>query len=427
MRIISKLSITKLLILFLFSNLIAHADAKQDALQKKFQTSLTALKDADDQGYQRLAQWCQTNKLTKEATQVWHLLISKKREQNATNPTLEGYQAIVNICVKQNLKSEAEEAKNELLLFDYSQRKVKIAADDIKGLQALAQWCQTNLLIHEAVDTWKAIQILQPNNTQAQSQIDLLKSALWGKASIGLLKNQKVPGYTQETAWYHLSVPKQSAPAKGGKDTGMPLIIFLHGGAHQAGTAENIVALAQVLPTFKNVMVLFPNHLNTWWSHPKEMTYLLDSIDQVQLLYHVDPKRIYLMGASMGGNGTWGFGSFCPELFAAIAPMSGFWEPFLEFPMKQLATKPIYILHGTKDTTVPIEGARKAFAVMQAEKANVVMHEIDCAHQLPNDEIEKAAIWILQFTNTQTFDIKTLKERVTKLTVPNWLKQYPGN
>jgi pimeloyl-ACP methyl ester carboxylesterase len=419
--------IPKLLILFLFSTIIAHADAKQDALQKKFQTSLLALKDADDQAYQRLAQWCQANKLTKEATQVWQLLITKKKEQNATKPTLEGYQAIVNLCVRQNLKPEAEEAKRELLLFDYSLRKAKIAADDLKGLQTLAQWCQSNILIHEAIDTWKTIQILQPNNTQAQSQIDLLKSALWGKAPTGLLKNQKVPGYTQETAWYHLSVPKQSVPPKTGKDTGMPLIIFLHGGAHQAGTAENVVALAQVLPTFKNVMVLFPNHLNTWWSHPKEMIYLLDTIDQVQLLYHVDPKRIYLMGASMGGNGTWGFGSFCPELFAAIAPMSGFWEPFLEFPMKQLGSKPIYILHGTKDTTVPIVGARKAFAMMQAEKANVVMHEIDCAHQLPNDEIEKAAIWILQYTNTQTFEIKILKERISKLTVPNWLKQYPGN
>jgi len=62
------------------------------------------------------------------------------------------------------------------------------------------------------------------------------------------LKKQKVPGYDQENAWYHISVPKEHRDSK----TGMPLIIFLHGGAHNEGTAENVVALAQVLPSFNS-------------------------------------------------------------------------------------------------------------------------------------------------------------------------------
>ena len=85
----------------------------------------------------------------------------------------------------------------------------------------------------------------------------------------------------------------------------------------------------------------------------------MDTLDDVQARWQVDRKRIYLMGASMGGNGTWGFGCECPELFTALAPMSGFWAEFLEFPMQNLVAKPIYVLHGTKDATVPIAGAKR--------------------------------------------------------------------
>ena len=75
------------------------------------------------------------------------------------------------------------------------------------------------------------------------------------------------------------------------------------------------------------------------------------------------------MGVSMGGNGVWAFGSQCPELFAAMAPMSGFWAEFLGFPMHNLKGKPIYILHGVKDTTVPIDGAHQAYALLKKKKA----------------------------------------------------------
>ena len=55
------------------------------------------------------------------------------------------------------------------------------------------------------------------------------------------------------------------------------------------------------------------------------------------------------------------------------------------------------------------------------------MCEPDCGHQLPTAEISKAADWLLQYSNKQEFDLKALKERVEKLPVPGWLKQYEGN
>jgi acetyl esterase/lipase len=397
--------------------------AKRGALRKQYEESLKALKDDDEAGHLRLAAWCQANRLTAEAEQVWKRVLDRKREALAKNPTPAGYQALASWCAAQGRAQAAEEIRREMLTLDYEQRKSKIAADSVKDWQALAQWCQQNKLTAEAVESWRAVLSLQPDHAQARGQLDLVLKTAWAEAPTGPLKHQKVRGYTQETAWYHITVPKEYKEAK----SGLPLFVFLHGGAHNAGTADNIVALSQVVPAFKKNMVLYPNHLKTWWAHPREIKYILDTLDQVQCRWRFDPKRIYLMGVSMGGNGVWGVGCQCPELFAALAPMSGFWAEFLEFPMKHLAAKPIYILHGAKDTTVPIGGARKAYELLKNEGAPVTMRDPDCTHQIPNDEIGKAADWLLQHANKQEFDLKALKERVGKLPVARWLKQYEGN
>jgi predicted peptidase len=158
------------------------------------------------------------------------------------------------------------------------------------------------------------------------------------------------------------------------------------------------------------------------------MAYLLDTIDQVALRWHVDRQRILLMGCSMGGNGTWGFGSHCAELFAALAPMSGFWADFQGFPMQNLVDKPIYVLHGTKDEVVPIDGARQAVAKLKELGGSALVREPDCGHQLPTEEISAVATWLLQQPrNPQTWDLAALRARVQVLAVPGWLKKYPGN
>jgi pimeloyl-ACP methyl ester carboxylesterase len=365
----------------------AESSVKQAKLQEQYEQTLKSLDDDDDAGWQRLAKWCQANHLTKESERAWQHVFERKHALLAKEPTLAGYQSLVTWCSKQGLKQAAEDIRHEMLVFDYRRRKAKIENDDVKGMLSLARWCQKNRLTAEASESWQAVLALDPDNAQARGQLAMIRRDAWAEAPTGLVKHQKVPGYSEDAAWYHISAPKEHVDAEGG----LPLIIFLHGGQHNAGTADNVVALAQVIPAFKKTIVLFPNHLKTWWAHPRELKYLLDTVDLVQSRWHVDRKRIYLMGASMGGNGTWGFGSQCPELFAALAPMSGFWAEFLEFPMKNLAAKPVYILHGTQDTTVPIEGARKAFELLKKEGTDVTMCEADCGHQLPNGEIGKAA------------------------------------
>jgi len=78
--------------------------------------------------------------------------------------------------------------------------------------------------------------------------------------------------------------------------------------------------------------------------------------------YKIDPDRIYLMGHSMGGIGTWTLGSKHPEIWAALAPISGVADPRTVEAMKHI---PEIVVHGDADTTVPVGGSRAMVAEMK--------------------------------------------------------------
>ena len=183
--------------------------AKQARLQKRYEQTLESLKPDDQAGLLKLAKWCQANHLSKEAEHVWQLLFEKKHAQLLKKPTLAGYQSLATWCTKQGLKQTAENTRHEMLVFDYGQRKAKVDADDAKGFLALGQWCQKNSLTAEAKECWQAVLAIEPDNAWARNQLAALGRAAWAAAPVGLLKHQKVPGYTQETAWYHISVPQE--------------------------------------------------------------------------------------------------------------------------------------------------------------------------------------------------------------------------
>lgn len=64
--------------------------------------------------------------------------------------------------------------------------------------------------------------------------------------------------------------------------------------------------------------------------------------------YNVDPKRIYMMGNSMGGLGTYHLASINPGMFKALAPCGGSVNPDF-FPIETLKGIPICIFAGSED------------------------------------------------------------------------------
>lgn len=78
-------------------------------------------------------------------------------------------------------------------------------------------------------------------------------------------------------------------------------------------------------------------------------------LDKVRGEYSIDPDRIYVMGASMGGYGTWDIVVRFPGEFAAAVPVCGAGDPTAA---GRLTNLPIWAFHGDDDTVVPFSGSK---------------------------------------------------------------------
>ncbi len=94
---------------------------------------------------------------------------------------------------------------------------------------------------------------------------------------------------------------------------------------------------------------------------------VLNVLAIVRRAYRIDPKRIYLMGHSMGGGGTLYLGMQHPELWAALAPLS----PAIFTPpagLEKIRKMPIIIVQGELDLLVKAEVTRRWVAMMEKLK-----------------------------------------------------------
>ena len=80
--------------------------------------------------------------------------------------------------------------------------------------------------------------------------------------------------------------------------------------------------------------------------------------------YRVDPCRIYLLGHSMGGNGTWTLGARYAEIWAALAPIAGGGTNPGDVSLERLQEQhlPVIVVHGDADRVAPVEASRTMVA-----------------------------------------------------------------
>lgn len=86
------------------------------------------------------------------------------------------------------------------------------------------------------------------------------------------------------------------------------------------------------------------------------------TIRQLQGRLPIDRKRIYVMGVSGGGYGSWHFISAHPEMFAAAVPICGGGEP--KYGPK-LVDVPIWAFHGARDKLAPVAHSRDMIAAIR--------------------------------------------------------------
>ena len=89
---------------------------------------------------------------------------------------------------------------------------------------------------------------------------------------------------------------------------------------------------------------------------------VMEVLRMVRERYKVDDNRIYLLGHSMGAIGTWLLGPKYPDIWAALAPISGAGDPA---SVEKTRDIPEIVVHGDADTVVPVGSSRVMVAAMK--------------------------------------------------------------
>ena len=100
---------------------------------------------------------------------------------------------------------------------------------------------------------------------------------------------------------------------------------------------------------------------------------VLDVMAEVERDYKIDRSRIYMMGHSMGGFGTWSIAMDHPDLFAALGPISGGGDAS---GMVKIKAIPEYVTHGDDDRTVNVNSSRTMVEAGKKVGAPITYNEV---------------------------------------------------
>lgn len=110
----------------------------------------------------------------------------------------------------------------------------------------------------------------------------------------------------------------------------------------------------------------------------------------------VDPERVYLIGSSMGGYGTWQLAMSCPDLFAAIVPICGGGMYWNAGRLKDVAVR---AFHGKQDYVVLVgESEKMVEAVKRAGGDAQLTVYPENGHDAWTDTYQNPAVfaWLLE-------------------------------
>ena len=184
------------------------------------------------------------------------------------------------------------------------------------------------------------------------------------------------------------------APQQVEQDKSYPLVVFLHGAGERGedNQAQLFHGSQQFLKPVNRekypCYVVFPQcpsgkygaYIDRPYSLlPHEMTIqeqpsaFVAQVHQLITKYlaeqRVDPRRVYVIGLSMGAMATYDMVIRYPHLFAAAVPICGTVNPLRITEAVKHTKWSIY--HGDADTTVPLDGSREAYRKLRSVGAEV--------------------------------------------------------
>jgi predicted peptidase len=181
---------------------------------------------------------------------------------------------------------------------------------------------------------------------------------------------------------YRLFIPESQKPGEK-----YPLVVFLHGAGERGRDNEKQIianegAIVWASPEVQEkhpCFVLAPQcPENGYWgtsfrtSDELEPNSLLSTvfllINNVVDEYPIDEERIYITGLSMGGFGTVGLLTLCPERFAAAVVVCGGGNVK---KVQKISRIPIWFFHAEDDDVVPVKFSRELVEALKKLNAPV--------------------------------------------------------
>jgi len=197
-----------------------------------------------------------------------------------------------------------------------------------------------------------------------------------------------------------------------------PLVLFLHGAGERGsdnfsqlkwGAAQfadpqmrkeyPAFVVAPQVPKKEvwSVLPLSQDHSKFSAAMPEEptqtMRLTIELLEQLSKQYNVDQRRLYVIGLSMGGFGTFALIARFPNRFAAAIPICGGGDLTRAFLLKDM---PIWVFHGAEDQVVDIRYSRAMVDAIQMVGGHPGFTEYpDAGH---------AGAWLKTFHNPEVYE-----------------------
>jgi predicted peptidase len=222
-----------------------------------------------------------------------------------------------------------------------------------------------------------------------------LFSVTAGEKSSKYLKKE-FQGESGEILPYRILYPQNYNP-----DQKYPLLLFLHGAGERGNDNEKqlVHGSAMFLDPLNRrnypAFVVFPQcPENEWWIHTsllqtlrtdgdldhsdvfpasEPMKLVIELLDELLAELNIDDSRLYVMGLSMGGFGTFDLLSRRPDLFAAAVPICGGGDA--RKAEKYAPNTPLWVFHGDEDEVVPAELSRIMVKAIEQAGGDVMYTE----------------------------------------------------
>ncbi len=199
-------------------------------------------------------------------------------------------------------------------------------------------------------------------------------------------------------------------PLKEGETT--PVLFLLHGyGSHE----EDLFSFANYLPEEYLIISLrapltlgfggyawYSIHFNEQqdkWSDDDEaktaQEIILHNIDYHLEQFKLEGQKVSLLGFSQGAILSWGVGLSHPERIDKIIALSGYVnEDIFGYAKEGLDQLRIFSSHGTEDSTLPVDWARKGIALVEKKEINVDYKEYPAGHGINPENFADLLAWL---------------------------------